>query len=83
MQPTTVFLPGKFHGQRSLVGYSPWGGKESDATEHISPSQCIVGRRDMSPACGPPELSSSAGGMSRPQVPDGADSLILSPPGTL
>ena len=25
MQPTPVFLPGEFHGQRSLVGYSPWG----------------------------------------------------------
>ena len=24
-QPTPVFLPGKSHGQRSLVGYSPWG----------------------------------------------------------
>ena len=24
-QPTTVFLPGEFHGQRSLVGYSSWG----------------------------------------------------------
>ena len=24
-QPTPVFLPGKFHGQRSLVDYSPWG----------------------------------------------------------
>ena len=31
-QPTPVFLPGEFHGQRSLVGYSPWGGKESDIT---------------------------------------------------
>ena len=30
---TPVFLPGKFHGQRSLVGYSPWGHKESDMTE--------------------------------------------------
>ena len=29
-----VFLPGKSHGQRSLVGYSPWGPKESDTTEH-------------------------------------------------
>jgi len=28
-QPTPVFLPGKAHGQRSLVGYSPWGCKES------------------------------------------------------
>ena len=32
-QPTPVFLPGEFHGQTSLVGYSPWGGKESDTTE--------------------------------------------------
>ena len=31
-QPTPVFLPRKSSGQRSLVGYSPWGGKESDAT---------------------------------------------------
>ena len=28
------FLPGKFHGQRSLVGYSPWGHKELNAIEH-------------------------------------------------
>ena len=32
-QPTPVFLPGKSHGWRSLVGYSPWGCKESDTTE--------------------------------------------------
>ena len=32
-QPTPVFLTGKFHGQRSLVGYSPWGRKESDMAE--------------------------------------------------
>ena len=32
-QPTPVFLPGTSHGQRSLVGYSPWGHKESDITE--------------------------------------------------
>ena len=36
-QPVPVFLPGKFHGQRSLAGYSQWGRKESDATEqHIA-----------------------------------------------
>ena len=37
-QPCPVFLPGKPHGQRSLVGYSLWGHKESDnlATEQIS-----------------------------------------------
>ena len=33
-QPTPVFSPGKFHGQRSLVGYSPRGHKESDTTEY-------------------------------------------------
>ena len=32
-QPTSVFLPGKFHGQRSLAGFSPWGHKESDRTD--------------------------------------------------
>ena len=32
-QPTPVLLPGKFQGQRSLVGYSPWGCRESDTTE--------------------------------------------------
>ena len=35
-QPTPEFLPGKFHGQRSLVDYSPWGHKESDTTEAVS-----------------------------------------------
>ena len=32
-QLTPVFLPRESHGQRSLVGYSPWGRKESDMTE--------------------------------------------------
>ena len=32
-QPTPVFLPGKSHGPRSLMGYSPWGHEDSDATE--------------------------------------------------
>ena len=31
--PSAVFLPGESHGQRSLVGYSLWGHKESDTTE--------------------------------------------------
>ena len=35
-QPTPVFLPGESHGQRSLVGYSPWGGKELDMTEQLT-----------------------------------------------
>ena len=33
-QSTPIFLPGESHGQGSLVGYSPWGQKESDMTEH-------------------------------------------------
>ena len=33
--PTPVLLPGKSHGQRSLIGYSPWGNKESDLTEQL------------------------------------------------
>ena len=35
-QPTPGFLPGKCHGQRSLVGYSPWGCKESNTIEQLS-----------------------------------------------
>ena len=33
--PTSVFLPGEFHGQRSLTGYSPWSPKELDANEWL------------------------------------------------
>ena len=33
--PTPVLLPGKSHGQRSLVGYSPWDCEESDMTERL------------------------------------------------
>ena len=37
------FLPGKFHGQRSLAGYSPYGHKESDMTayEHARVCMCV------------------------------------------
>ena len=35
-QPPPVFLPGKFHGQRTLVGYCPLGRKEWDMTEQLS-----------------------------------------------
>ena len=34
--PTPVFLPGESHGQRSLVGDSPWGRKESDMSEQLT-----------------------------------------------
>ena len=39
-QPTPVFLPEKFYGQRSLAGYSPWGYKDLDTTEHTR-TQCF------------------------------------------
>ena len=35
-QPTPVFLPGGFHGQRSLVGYYPWGCRQLDTTEQLT-----------------------------------------------
>ena len=52
MQPTPVFLPGEFHGQRRWAGYSPWGWKELDTTEPLTltkytaekiPAVCAVG----------------------------------------
>ena len=51
-QSTPVLLPGESHGQRSLVGYSPWGHRESDTTEwlhfHFSVSR-IGGKRQPTP----------------------------------
>ena len=35
-QPTPVFSPGEFHGQRILAGYGPWGHKESDTAEQLT-----------------------------------------------
>ena len=40
-QPTPVFLPGEAHGQRNLVGHSPWGPKEPDTTEGLSHGNSI------------------------------------------
>ena len=39
MATIPVFLPGEFHGQRSLAGYSPWGHRESDSTEQLTYTQ--------------------------------------------
>ena len=50
-QSTPVFLPGKSHGQRSLEGYSPWGHKESDMTEHAHTLICIYMPRVSLTAC--------------------------------
>ena len=40
--PTPVLLPGRSHGQKSLVGCSSWGRKESDMTEQLSTAQHMV-----------------------------------------
>ena len=50
-QPTPVLLPGKSHGQRSLVGCSPWGREESDTTErlHFHFSLSCIGRGNGNP----------------------------------
>ena len=65
MATHSVFLPGKSHGRRNLVGYSPRGHKESDTTErlhfHFSPSLKDRFRQERSmtkPACVPNRISS-------------------------
>ena len=49
--PTPVLLPGKSHGQRSLVGCSPWSGEESDMTErpHLHFSLSCIGEGNGNP----------------------------------
>ena len=42
IQPTSVFLPGKSHGQRSLKGFSLWGRKESDTTEQLTTAYILL-----------------------------------------
>ena len=52
-QPTPVSLPGKSHGQRSLVGCSPWGRKEADTTEHLTRwVRCPTDSQSLFPATG-------------------------------
>ena len=55
-QSTPVLLPGKFPGQTSLAGYSPWGHRESDVTEHPHPHPPIptqeLKQLNLGPFCG-------------------------------
>ena len=44
---TPVFLPGESHGQRNLVGYSPWSRKESDVTKRLTLSHFTVPRQPL------------------------------------
>ena len=48
-QPTPVLLPGESHGGRSLVGYSPWGHKESDMTDNQG--KLLQGRWEITTKC--------------------------------
>ena len=41
-QPNPVFLPGKSYGQKSLVGYTPWGHKELDMTEQLAHTHVLI-----------------------------------------
>ena len=55
-QATPIFLPGKSHGERSLVGHSPWGLKELNTTEHsvhtqVESSLTTPGGADLSEVC--------------------------------
>ena len=46
---TPVFLPGAFHGQGSLLGYSPWSEKESDTAERLTQFQFAIRSLNMPP----------------------------------
>ena len=46
--PPPIFLPGQSHGQRSLVGYIPWGHKESDTTERLNNNDFTASEKNCS-----------------------------------
>ena len=67
---TPVFLPGEFHGERSLVGYSPWGHKELDMTEQL---MLLLSRQDQQ------EYWLKAVGGDFPLGQDGAAAISFTP----
>ena len=59
-QPTPEILPGEFHGQRNLTGFSPWGHRELDTTEwltHTQLSYALKYRRSSTHNCTPLQYS--------------------------
>ena len=54
--PTPVLLPGKSHGRRNIVGYSPWGHKESDRTERLHSVTHCKGQSTKDMTCVKPQL---------------------------
>ena len=59
-QHTPIFLPGKFHGQRSLVGYSPWGRKQLDTPKHAAHTSPSAPHSAPSPPSPAPSLMGPA-----------------------
>ena len=73
--PTSVFLPGEFHGQRNLVGYSPWGRKELDTTEWLTRTYLLSNLNKSHLSIHP--LSQHLSNFSRPQNHLEANPLAL------
>ena len=61
MAPTPVLFPRRLHGWRSLVGYSPWGYKESDTTGHGSSAQKRLSQGPMGKAASDPQPGRAKG----------------------
>ena len=68
-QSTPVLLPGKFHGQRSLVGYSSWGHKELDMTERLHFLKGQTAKAQEPPRGATPRPRSGAAAGSYPMPP--------------
>ena len=66
--PFPVFLPGKYHGQRSLVQYSPWGRKESARLSDFTSLHTEKGAARLSPLTAPGPSPQTAGGLREPRV---------------
>ena len=68
-QPIPVFSPGEFHGQRSLVGYSLWGHKESNTTEKLTHTQTHASK-ELDPTCHNYASPDLAGGFFTTEPPE-------------
>ena len=76
-QPTSVFLPGESNGQRSLVGYSPWGPKELDTTERLTLSLSLSERQVWGHLCRAVNPKPSRALFSPQLIKDQPDCLLL------
>ena len=83
-QPTPVFLPGKSHGRRSLLGCSPWGRTESDMTSDLAAAAASAYLRLLLflPAILIPACAAAAPAKSLQSCPTLYDPIDGSPPGS-